>query len=612
MKSEISPSIRLLTAFSAVLLTIAAYTALTMYDRYMEEFLWGYRPLWLLLSACLGITGICLLFHYKRTKTLHLRRVGLSILSALLLSLGFPGFLPFPWLAFAGFVPLLILEKEISAGQNGRSKRRLIPYIYLAFVLWNIITTFWVANSAIAAGLFAILANSLLMSIPFLLFHQTRKIVPRFGYASLVVYWLSFEYLHMRWDLTWPWLTLGNSFAQAPATVQWYEFTGVFGGSLWILFLNILLFRVYEEKQLTGSWPGKQLAGIAVAALAPILISLVQYYTYEEQGELKAEVLVVQPNFEPHYEKFTLPEEYQLGEFIDLTQPRIDSTVSYVVFPESAFGFMETTRINENPTISRLRQTFAAYPGLSIVTGLDAYHDLQPDEPKSDAVRVRKSETGRPIFYEVYNLAAQVVIGTDEVQQYKKSKLVPGPERFPFKRLLFFMEPVVAQLGGTSAGLGTQKNRGVFANPPFRIAPVICYESVFGEYFAGYVRAGAQAGFIVTNDGWWDNTPGHRQHLYFASLRAIETRRAIARSANTGISAFINQRGDIQQTLPYGVEGTLRQKIRTSDHITFYVQWGDMIGAIALFTSILFLLLTIVLWFKILLLSEPENKNNII
>ena len=83
------------------------------------------------------------------------------------------------------------------------------------------------------------------------------------------------------------------------------------------------------------------------------------------------------------------------------------------------------------------------------------------------------------------------------------------------------------------------------------MAPVICYESVYGEYSTGYIKKGAQAIFIMTNDGWWDNTAGHRQHLYFASLRAIEARRAIARSANTGISAFVNQRGDILQPTRY-------------------------------------------------------------
>ena len=127
-----------------------------------------------------------------------------------------------------------------------------------------------------------------------------------------------------------------------------------------------------------------------------------------------------------------------------------------------------------------------------------------------------------------------------------------------------------------------------------RIAPVICYESIFGEYHNGYIKKGAQAIFIMTNDGWWDNTAGHRQHLYFASLRAIETRRGIARSANTGISAFVNQRGDILQPTKYGEAVAIKGSLHLNDAITFYVRWGDIIARVALFLTAIFLLNTIV------------------
>ena len=580
-----------LAAFTAVMLVVSAVSAWSMYSLNSQEMLWGYRPFWFLLCSWLGIAGLILLAGRGR---IQWRRIGLATLSAVLLSLGFPGILPVPWLAFAGFVPLLILEKELKTARENGSKARLFPYLYFALVLWNILTTFWVADSSLAAGLFAILANALLMCIPFLLFQLTNRVIPRLGYAAFAAYWISFEYLHLNWDLTWPWLTLGNFFAQVPATVQWYEFTGVFGGSLWILVMNILLSQAYEERQQTGRWRRNRIMQIGLLGVTPVAVSLVQYFTFQAQGHQQAEVLIVQPNYEPFYEKFTLPEDFQLNGYIDLTRSRLDSTVDYIVYPESAFRSMETDRINDYPTTIRLRKTFAAYPGLSIVTGLDAYHIFGSDEPHTGHTRTHVGADGRTMFYETYNLAAQLTIGQEEVQQYKKSKLVPGPENFPFKRILFFMEPVVEQLGGTAAGLGTQPRRSVFTKDRFRIAPVICYESVFGEYFAGYVRAGAQAAFIVTNDGWWDNTPGHRQHLYFASLRAIETRRPIARSANTGISAFINQRGDIEQSLPYGVDGTLRQSIRLNDGITFYVRWGDLIARIAMFLAALLLLATLV------------------
>ena len=143
------------------------------------------------------------------------------------------------------------------------------------------------------------------------------------------------------------------------------------------------------------------------------------------------------------------------------------------------------------------------------------------------------------------------------------------------------------------AGLGAQAERSAFKGRDHSIGPVVCYESVYGEYCNGYVHNGAQALFIVTNDGWWDNTAGHKQHLKFASLRAIETRRAIARSANTGISAFINQRGDISSKTKYGEDAVIKESILFNDQITFYVKWGDLIGRISLFISAILIFNTI-------------------
>ena len=167
-------------------------------------------------------------------------------------------------------------------------------------------------------------------------------------------------------------------------------------------------------------------------------------------------------------------------------------------------------------------------------------------------------------LWESYNAAIHVNSESKEVDFYKKSKLVPGAEITPFKRIVYYIKPLkkmVNQLGGSLDGLGMQEDRSVFKNKDGdAIAPVICYESIYGEYCTGYVRNKANAMFIVTNDGWWDNTAGHRQHLMFASLRAIESRRSIARSANSGVSAFINQRGDILQATHYDEEDAIRGK----------------------------------------------------
>lgn len=570
---------------------MSIWLAVNMYQRYSQEQLWGYRPLFFFLAAW---GALVLLFEHRFSDSPNrLRWLGLSTLSGLLLGVGFPDILPVPFLMFLGFVPLLIIEREIALDWGKADRWEMFKFAYHTFVLWNVIATYWVANTAFVAGIFAIWVNALLMSIPFVLFHTTKQAMPRLGYLAFMAYWITFEYIHQRWELTWPWLTLGNSFAEFPSLAQWYEYTGTFGGSLWILLANVLAFRLWIAYRNSGRlqlWPALQMAGLI---LLPAAASLLIYSRYEEQGT-EREIVVVQPNFEPHYEKFNLPEREQITRFLALADQQVDENTDYLVFPETSFGWVETSQANAYPSILRIRNHFQDYPRMKIISGVDAYHIFGPNELHSRAVRQQISSAGDTVYYESLNAAIQFVPGNQDIQFYRKSKLVPGPEILPYPRIFFFMKPLVDKLEGTVAGVGTQPERSVLSSAGGKVAPAICYESVFGEYVTGYIKKGAQAIFIMTNDGWWDNTAGHRQHLYFASLRAIETRRAIARSANTGISAFISQRGDILQPTRYDEPTAIKGAIRFNDAITFYVLWGDAIARVAVFAAVILLLNTFV------------------
>ena len=391
----------------------------------------------------------------------------------------------------------------------------------------------------------------------------------------------------MQWDLSWPWLTLGNAFAQMHPTVQWYSLTGVFGGSLWVLLVNVLLFQVWQLRKQGLPVPTLQWGQISGLIALPIIASLILYYSYEETPADR-EVLVIQTNYEPHYEKFDGPNESrQIEEIIAMIKTKIHASTDFIVLPETVFGYARKDEINRYPAVAQLRTGLQDYPGLVLISGLQAMHILQEGETPTRATREETDRSGQTYYLEIYNAATQLIIGEEQTQFYKKSKLVPGAEIFPFPWLFFFMKPVVDQLGGTTAGFGSQPERTPMTSPKGSIAPVICYESIYGEYFAGYVRQGAQAAVIMTNDGWWDQTPGHLQHLYYASLRAIETRRSIARAANVGRSAFINERGDRVQTAKYDEAVALKGSISLNEEITFYVKWGDLIARIALFLSLL-------------------------
>ncbi len=561
---------------------LSAWMGYEMHARYQADELWGYRTLLFYLG--LWFFGILLLLPRLSSAPDFPKHFAWSTLAGALLGLGFPDILPFPLLIFFGFVPLLLLESKLADSPGGT--RRLYVLSYHAFLLWNILSTYWVGNSALGAGIFAIMVNSFLMTLPFMAFHLIRKRLPKLAYAGFFSFWITFEYLHHQWELTWPWLTLGNSFAEFPALVQWYEYTGVFGGTLWVLLVNYLIFKWIKSNQ---GFAQKTSFQIAAIVLLPAVVSLWMYSTYEEKGP-SAEVVVIQPNYEPHYEKFTIPSSLQIDRFLELSASKTGPETDYLVFPESSIGDFETHELKEEPDVQRLLTFLDAYPNLRLVSGANAYTIFRRGEERSAFVRTTVNNWGDTLYWERSNIALQLHAGIEEVPIYKKSKLVPGPENFPYRELLFMFEPLVNKLGGTTVGVATQPERSVFTGPAGKVAPVICYESVFGEFFTGYTRKGANAAFIVTNDGWWDNTAGHRQHLYFASLRAIENRRAIARSANTGISAFINQRGDILQATRYNEATAIKGEIQLNDVITFYVRWGDLIARIAVFLSILLVL----------------------
>ncbi len=166
-----------------------------------------------------------------------------ALISGVLLAIAWPTY-GFPLFIFFAFVPLLLAEFRIRNKSNRWTKIKVFGVSYLSFFIWNLIATYWIYFSTPFGGVFAILANSLLMSLVFLLYHIVAK---RTGFSAasafLVSIWMVFEKLHLNWDFSWPWLNLGNVFSEYISWIQWYEYTGTFGGTLWVWLLNIAIFK---------------------------------------------------------------------------------------------------------------------------------------------------------------------------------------------------------------------------------------------------------------------------------------------------------------------------------------------------------------------------------
>jgi apolipoprotein N-acyltransferase len=366
----------------------------------------------------------------------------------------------------------------------------------------------------------------------------------------------------------------------------------VLGGTAWILTCNILVYCCIKPfiTISTGMIPRRRILSYTLIVITlPVTISLLIYYSYKEKPD-PIDVVVIQPNIDPYNEKFSSMSGHdQVMKMLKLASTVVDSNTDYVIGPETALPFsIWEDGLSGNRDVKTLKEFLEPYPKLQLVAGVSTNKSYGP---VAATITARKF-TDSPDYYDSYNSVMQINRKGD-IQLYHKSKLVIGVEKIPYPKVFGYFEKFAIDLGGAAGSLGTQPEPSVFVSPlHMTIAPAICYESIYGEYMSEYIQKGAQLIFIVTNDGWWFDTPGYRQHLQYARLRAIENRRSIARSANTGISAFINQRGDIIQQTRWWEPAAIRQTINANAGMTLYTKWGDYVGIIASVGCSLMLIIT--------------------
>lgn len=496
---------------------------------------------------------------------------------------------PLTFLIFVAWIPLLIIS------ENVKNWKQFFLYTYITMLLWNVLATWWVAMSTVPGGISAFLVNSLVMCVPWILYYITKKYVNRLiaGF-SLIAYWISFEYLHFNWDLSWPWLALGNVFATHPHWVQWYEYTGATGGSLWVLLSNVVAFNLYQIHREEGR-SVKYLKAVFIWAIIlclPVLISFLQKKDLVV-AQNKYNVVVVQPNIDPWDEKFVAgKEEAQLQKLITLSASQIDANTALVVWPETAIPVgLDEDKIKENYFLNPVWSFLRKHPQINLLTGIEGYRRFD-----TEVSRTAKKIPNGEGYYESYNSAA--LFDSAGVQIYHKSKLVPGVELLP--SFLYFMKPVFEKFGGTTGGYTKDTMARVLntTNRSFKVAPAICYESVYGDYLASFMQNEANLIAVITNDGWWGNTQGHKQHMNYGRLRAIENRKWVVRSANTGISCFIDPLGNVVQALGWDKEGAMKQDITAFTHKTFFAKNGDLTALAMIVFSVLFILMTIYFFIK--------------
>jgi len=501
-------------------------------------------------------------------------------------------FISFPYtgsltpLVFISWVPLFIVENNVFNKKYRSSK--VYIHAFLSFFIYNLGSTWWIWNASAGGAVFAIVLNAIIMAFVFYLSHLIRKRVEgKIGYLIFILGWISFEYLHYYWELSYPWLTLGNVFSITPSVVQWYSITGVLGGTLWALIINVLLFHVLNSVLIKKqNWKNeiKSISLLVGILVLPLIYSMITYLNYEESKN-PIEVIALQPNVDPYNEKFNLDLKVQLDKLFEEADKLVTPKTKFILAPETAVSasFYED-ELTSLPFYQYMLDRKKNWFNTSFYVGAST---LKVYQTKKSAAS-RKLEGG-PGFYESYNTSLLI----DEFNSpsfVHKSKLVLGVEKIPFLTMIPWLGDLAIDLDGASGSLGIEEEPKILKASQTVFAPIICYESIYGEFIAQQVRKGAEEIFVITNDGWWGNTPGYKQHASFSQLRAIENRRDVVRSANTGISCFINQRGDVIQKTEWWKQTAIKGIVNKNKELTFYSRFGDVIGKLAsLILSILFI-----------------------
>ena len=527
---------------------------------------------------------------------------GLVLLFAVMMSV--PYLIPHTGvLSLFGLIPLLCMERIATMLQ----KKRIWIYHYSAFVLWNAITTFWVCNATVGGGLFAVFANSLQMSVVFGLFRWSkRKLKGTLPYIFLAVTWIAWERFYFDAEISWPWLVLGNSFARTTWAVQWYEITGTLGGSLWVWACNLGLFGLMISLS-DGSWWNYNIKAKSAAVTGYLAILILPFIVSGQIGKKYEDAMtapemlqtvIIQPNIDPYNKFQALTQDQQNAIFLnqateELSHRKNDTTASPLLLlaPETFTGDIIVGQYDRSLTWRRFTSFLKDYPNVNLLFGASSYDYIRASLKPSHTAR----KVGNGVWLESHN-SALMTDGTERTEIFHKSKLVVAVEHTPYPAVFCRIDDMLGGVMGRCTGqeeislLNIQSTDG----QSIPIGCAVCYESVYGEYYTDYIRKGARAMTIITNDAWWGDTPGYRQHLSYASLRAIETRRAIARCANTGISAIISPSGKIVSETGWWTPAVLEGSIPLRDDITFFVAHGDITGRLCTFLFVLLLLALLV------------------
>jgi len=493
------------------------------------------------------------------------RRWLLVVLGALGLMGSYPPF-PFPFLSFVALIPaVLLLEAAGGAPRQAYTWGFRYGVAANGLVLYWIVVALWhfTPMAALGYGITVFMLGVFTGGL-FWLVTRMRGAYPVLPLAIVfAVSWTALEWgVGHLGDVAFPWLGLGTSLADARVLVQWADLAGARGVTWWLVWCNVLLAGA------VGRWGQWRLLTRQVIPVAATIVLAAAYGVWRERTlplRPVGTITLIQPNIGFHEKWDPARADSEVATLLQLSRDaRSAGRADLVIWPEAALPDYLTQRPDWQSAIGR----FAAETRTPILTG---------------GLHVEFSGAGAPETYNAAFLFDSLGLWRS-YPVYEKHYLVPVVERVPFVPVRWFR--ALPGLGRWSGGFGRGRDLPLFDVPEGRFGVMVCYESVFEALARRYRHAGADFLVNVTNDAWYGRTAAPYQHASHLVLRAIETRMGIARSANDGISEFVDPLGRTSHESELELRTTVTGTLFTSDLRPLYVRLGDWVGTISVIGTI--------------------------
>jgi len=485
--------------------------------------------------------------------------------SGILLALSFPP-LPFGFAVFAGLVPFFFAFEGQTRGGKAFKIGWFTGFVYFLCLLH------WIAfldreSGAGAAlsvpGTVALAAyEGLYIGIFSLLLHLAKR-WGRFPlWISAPSIWVSLEYARSLTFMGFPWGQVGYALAPYPSLIQYATYTSVLGASFLVVLVNYVIYRFLKaglERKPLLAW----------FLLAAGIIGVVHWsgrrtISAGNPGR-SVRIAVIQPNIDPNQKWNRENRQANFDTLFRLTRQAALENPDLVVWPETA----TPVYLRYNRLYRQMVESFVRKMKIPLLTGTPDYRFQLDGTYKSYNAAFLFDENGR------------------FVDEYAKLHLVPFGEMIPFEDRFKFLKKV--NLGEGSFSPGNRYTVFPFPKAPFGV--LICFEAIFPSQVRRYVYNGARVLLNITNDGWFGNTAGPYQHAWTNVFRAVENRCGLARSANTGISMFIDPYGRISGKLPLFTQGYKVAPVQLNEHMTFYTKYGDVFAYINIIVSLTFIII---------------------